>query len=312
MYYRVAHMCSWSAGLIGLAIVIWYFQPANFVSSLRAVGIGGLFGWLVLTISARFLLVETTVLPLRYLGFSLGRADAFWIGWIRTFANQVLPLSGLAVYAHEVRRKTGIPWSGILALSTPQFLLATFALSLVCMFALVSNFDYLDAAAVSALLTTALIGTGAILIATHIGWVIAKLPIAGVLFAQQSAESFNRISASRQLIAKIVILHSLAILIRGGRVWLLFLVVGVDINWSHALLMIVIAESAALIQLTPGGMGLREGAIIGSAILLGVSPDVGAIVALIDRLFIIGTTTVLAVPGLFIIRQNTAEKTKPD
>jgi uncharacterized membrane protein YbhN (UPF0104 family) len=76
--------------------------------------------------------------------------------------------------------------------------------------------------------------------------------------------------------------------------------------------MIVIAESAALIQLTPGGMGLREGAIIGSAILLGVSPDVGALVALIDRLFIIGTTTVLAVPGLFIIRQNSAEKTNPD
>jgi uncharacterized membrane protein YbhN (UPF0104 family) len=283
--------------------VIWYFQPSNFASQLEKVGVGGALGWLFLTLGARLCLVETIVLPIRALGFSFQRSDAFWLGWVRTFANQIVPLSGLAIYTREIRRKADIPWSGIVALSTPTFLLATAALSVIGLCAIVSNVSYVGASTLPMLIAFTAIGGGSLFAATHAAWMIDRLPVATFLFAEQSAAAFRRLSERSRLIATLILLHALAILVRGTRIWLLFLLVGAEMTLPAALLVIAIAESAALFQITPGGLGLREGAIIGGAVLLHISPELGATVALIDRLFIVAITTLLAIPGYVLVRR---------
>lgn len=302
---QTPHLLSWIAGLSGLLIVIWYFRPANFLSELGRVGIGGCLGWLILTLCARLLLVETTVLPIQALGYSLRRSDAFWIGWIRTFANQIAPLFGLAIYTRELRRLANLPWSGIVALSTPVFLLATSAMSIIGFSAIATNGEYVGASAVPMLIAFAAVGSGSIFAATHAAWLLEKLPFARSLFAEQSAAAFRRLSVHSLFILRLIALHALAILVRGARLWLLFTLVGAQISLPAALLVIVIAESAALFQITPGGLGLREGAVIGAAALLNISPELGAVVALIDRLLVVGTTTILAIPAYLLVRRST-------
>lgn len=303
MRSRTVHLLSWFSGLVGLAIVVWYFRPSSFVSQLESVGVWGSLGWLSLTLCARLLLVEVTVLPIRALGYSIRRADAFWIGWIRTFVNQIVPLLGLAIYTREVRRKANIPWSAIVALSTPMILLAIAALSVIGLFAVVSNTTYMGASAIPMLITFAVVGIGSVFVATHVAWVIDRLPIARYLFAEQSAAAFRRLSEGTRLISGLMVLHALAILVRGTRIWLLFVLVGAEMSMAAALLVIVVAESTALFQITPGGLGLREGAIIGSAVLLDLPPELGAVVALIDRLFVVAITTFLAIPGYVLVRR---------
>lgn len=302
---RTRHLLSWIAGLSGLFIVIWYFRPATFLLELERVGIGGCLGWLILTFCARLLLVEITILPVQALGYSLRRADAFWIGWLRTFANQIAPLFGLAIYTRELRRLANIPWSGIVALSTPMFLLATSALSVVGFFAIASNVAYVGASAVPMLIAFAVVGSGSIFAALNAAWMLEKLPATKFLFAERSAAAFRRLSASNLFILRLIMLHALGILARGARLWLLFTLVGAEMSLPAALLVIVIAESAALFQITPGGLGLREGAVIGAAVLLSISAELGAVVALIDRLLVIGTTTVLAIPAYLLVRRST-------
>lgn len=303
MRSRVSHVLSWCAGLLGLVIVIWYFQPSGFASQLGTVGVRGTLAWLFLTLGARLCLVETIVLPIRALGFSFQRADAFWLGWVRTFANQIVPLSGLTIYTREIRRKADIPWSGIVALSTPTFLLATTALSFIGLCAIASNAKYVGVSTLPMLIAFTAIGIGSLFAATHAAWMIDRLPVAAFLFAQQSAAAFRRLAQSSRLIATLILLHALAMLARGTRIWLLFLLLGADVSLPAALLVIVVAESAALFQITPGGLGIREGAIIGGAVLLHISPELGATVALIDRLFIVALTTLLAVPGYVLVRR---------
>lgn len=300
---RIPHLLSWGTGILALLIVVWYFQPSAFFAQLQRVGFEGSFAWLFLTFCTRVVLAETTVLPVRALGFSLRRSDAFWLGWIRAFANQIVPLSGLVVYTREIRRKAKIPWSVIVAFTAPMFLFATAALSAIGLVAIASNAAVVGASTVPMLITFALVGSGSILAATQSAWVVDRLPIAANLFAEQSATAFRRLSEDSSMILALVVLHALAILLRGTRIWLLFVLVGVEMSLPAALLIIVIAESAALFQLTPGGLGLREGAIIGGAILLHISPELGVVVALIDRLFIVATTTFLAIPGFMLIRR---------
>ena len=303
MRRRTPHLLSWFAGLFGLVIVVWYFQPANFAVELRRVGISGCLGWVFLTVCARLILVEVAVLPMQTLGFSLRRSDAFWIGWIRTFVNQIAPLFGLAIYTREIRRKVDIPWSGVVALSTPMFLLAAVALSGIGLFAVAINDTYVGASAVPMLVTFAAVGSGSMFAATHAAWMIEKLRVSKFVFAEESAAAFRRLSESTPLMLRLLGLHALAILVRGARIWLLFVLVGAEMSLAAALLVVVIAESTALFQITPGGLGLREGAIIGGAIVLHISPDVGAVVALIDRLFVVATTTLLAIPAYLLVRR---------
>jgi uncharacterized membrane protein YbhN (UPF0104 family) len=66
---------------------------------------------------------------------------------------------------------------------------------------------------------------------------------------------------------------------------------------------LAIAESALLLNVTPGGLGVREGALLGGAALVGVDAPVAASVALIDRLFMIAVTTLLAAPGYVVLRR---------
>lgn len=303
MRSRIRPLASWFVGMLGLVFIVWHFPLSDFGAQIAKVGLPGCSAWLFLTSLARFALVEVTVRPLRGLGFDLRRSDAFWIGWIRTFANQIVPLSGLALFTRELRRKTQVPWSGLVALSAPMLLFAASALSVLGLVAVSAGSTYLGSSTIPMLLVFILLGAGSALAATHAAWVLDRLPGALSLFGKESADAFRRLSVSQGLVLQIIGFHLLAMILRGGRIWLLFMIVGVELPVSGALLVAVMAESAALFQLTPGGLGLREGAIIGGAALLGVSTELGAVVALIDRLFLVAITGVLAVPGFWIIRR---------
>lgn len=299
----MSHIASWCAGVLGLAFVIWYFQLAEFGRQIARIGFAGGLAWLLLTLMARCCLVEVTVRPVQALGFRLSRIDAFWIGWIRTFANQIVPLSGLAFFTAEIRRKAKVPWSGMLALSTPLFLFAAAALGVVGTAGTIAGWDYLGPSSVPMLVAFTLLGGGAIIAATHAGWVLDKLPGTRFLFVRESADAFRQLASCRLLVTQVIGFHVLAMLLRGVRLWLLFRIAGAEIDVAGALLLIVIVEGVGLLQVTPGGLGLREGAIIGGAVLLGTPAETGALVALIDRLFLIVLTALLALPGYLLLRR---------
>jgi uncharacterized membrane protein YbhN (UPF0104 family) len=294
---------SWLVGIIGVVGIIWYYEPQDFAETLNAVGYSGVLTWVVLTLLSRVCAAEATVAPLATLGFHMSRPDAFWISWIRTFANQILPLAGIAAYAHMVRRRVGIPWSQLAALGQPQLLLAAAAIGVVGFFAIVVNLDRLDASAYTLALAYAGIVLLAMAFANGSAWLIESLPAALAERATGTSDALRAIAKDRPLIIKLVVFHISAVLLRGGRIWILFAAAGFSLDWRELLLVLAIAESALLLNVTPGGLGIREGAVLGGAALLGIPAPVAASVALIDRLFMVSITTLLAMPGFAILRK---------
>lgn len=304
MSFKPLHFASWSVGMLGFIAVIWIFQPDQFFQTLRTVGLYGTLTWLALTLLARMVLVEATVGPVALLGFKLRRIDVFWIGWIRSFANQILPLSGLAIYVRAIQRRSGIAWSELTALSTPQVFLSAAALGLLGAVAVSIGHRYFDESAAVITLVFAVMSCVAILAAVKAGWLVERVAGKRLPFALRAADSFKVLSKHPITIVKLIGIHCLAILIRGGRIWVLFICVGVSLGWEEALVMMAIAESATIFQLTPGGLGLREGAIVGASALLGIPTEIGAAVALIDRLLLVVTTTCLAAPAYVLLRES--------
>ena len=294
---------SWAVGILGVVAIIWYYQPRDFAETLAAIGAGGIAGWIVLTVGSRICAAEATVEPLATLGFHMTRPDAFWISWIRTFANQILPIAGVAAYAHMVRRRTGIPWSQLAALGQPQLLLAAAAIGFVGLVATVANIGRLQASAFGLLFMYGVVVVLSLGFATGAHWLIESLPKSLAERASNTAVALRKIAKQPKLIVRLSLFHIAAVLLRGARVWFLFAAAGISLDWAELLLVLAIAESALLLNVTPGGLGIREGAVLGGAALLGIAAPVAASVALIDRLFMVAITTLLAAPAFVVLRK---------
>jgi len=70
---------------------------------------------------------------------------------------------------------------------------------------------------------------------------------------------------------------------QGFRLWLSFRAVGVPVDFSGMMVIQATAAVAFVLALTPGNIGLKEGAVVFSASLLNIDPDLALLASLIDR-----------------------------
>jgi len=70
---------------------------------------------------------------------------------------------------------------------------------------------------------------------------------------------------------------------QGFRLWLSFRVVGVSVDFSGMMIIQATAAMAFVLALTPGNVGIKEGAVVFSASLLNIDPDLALLASLIDR-----------------------------
>jgi len=300
-------MLAWLLGIAALVAMFVFFRPVGIAELLSSLGLAGIAAWVALTIVARIFLGETTVVPMAAMGFQLQRTEAFWIGWLRTFANQIMPVSGVVAYAHAVRAKTDISWSELAALATPQFVLAATALGVIGLSAVACSTEQLGSSSI--LIAAAYVGIIVLSLALTRGaaWIIDLLPKRLSERARQTSAALRKIAMTRGLIARLVLYHAIVILLRGLRIWLLFAAIDVSLAWNEALLVVAIAESTLLIQVTPGGLGLREGAIVGGAALVGVPASVAAGVAILDRVLVIALIALMTPPSIAILNRSSNE-----
>ena len=303
MRQGLSKVVAWLAGVLAVVAIIAYFRPENFAQTIAAVGLQGLAAWLALTLAARWLLVETTVMPLGVLGFAMKRADVFWVGWIRTLANFVLPMSGIAAYARVVRDRAGISWSELAALAAPQLVLALAALGVVGLGATACNAETLQGSSILFGILYLAVLVLAVVIATGAPWFVGLLPGALADRVARTTSALRKLATHPNLVVQVIVLHTAAIVLRGGRIWVLFAAAGFALDWRELLLVIAIAESTMLVNATPGGLGIREALVLGGSALVGVPASVAASVALVDRLFVIVTTALLSAPAFAYLRR---------
>ena len=306
MQKNTRNILSWLAGLGGLIVLFWYFRPTELLPAIRSIGISGVLAWVIITLIARVLHAATTTAPLRAMGHVMRLADAFWIGWIRTFAHQVFPTAGVVAYAHALRVTTSASWPELAMLAAPQYVLVVAALGLVGLLATVCNIELLQHAFAGLAFAYAAMVVISLVITRGAPRLLGLLPKRMANRLDQASAALGKFIDQPGLVSRVITYHALAIVMRGSRIWVLFAAVGVNLDWREALLLIAVAESSILILITPGGLGVREGAILAGALLVGVAPEVAATVALVDRILTIGITVLLTPPAIGIINSKSS------
>ncbi|MDY7093326.1 MAG: lysylphosphatidylglycerol synthase transmembrane domain-containing protein [Acidobacteriota bacterium] len=291
--------------LLGLALLVAVAMAGDFSREqvLQVLSPLAVAGWILVTLLARLLQVEILVRPIYAWGGTLGRSDAFWLGWLRSFFNQVVPLSGLAVYAGVIKRRSGLAWGQVAALASPQFLLALLASSLFGAVMVSTNLERLGNTGLP--LLAAFLGVG-ILVAVLIARGGHGLSFAPAFIRQRletAREAWILFSRRHDMLWGLLVLHILSTLFRATRLWILFAASGADLPVALILLLIAVSDFSFLLQITPGGLGIKEAALVGIAAFLGIDTQITAAVALADRVLILSITTLLAGPGFWALRR---------
>ena len=181
------------------------------------------------------------------------------------------------------------------------------ALGLVGLAATASNLQRLGAPAAAIAVFYIIVITAAVAAASSAGWLIRALPATIARRLSGTSAALRKLAQTPGLVAKVIALHAIAIVLRGARIWFVFQVVGVSLDWPQLLLLIAIAESTMLVNLTPGGLGIREGLVVGGAMLLDISAPAAATAALIDRVLTYGLATALAIPAFLTLHKRTGQ-----
>lgn len=306
MKHRMAaNIVSWLAGLGILALIILLVRDLELSLVLSFFTHAVVLPWLALALLARLLIVEILARPILALGYPVSRMALFWLSWLRSFANQFIPVSGVALVAGYCKRVCGLNWGEISALSSPLMLLSMATSGTLLTGAVIINHAFFGwyawplavAAILATTMVTALIMNGPRLLA----WLPVRLHRRlGTL------ERALRIFAGhRQLMARLVLFYGLLIMLRGLQLWLLF-ALGTDLSLSlpEIILLIAISEISFLVPFFPGGIGIREGALVATALLLGLNIETVALVALINRFFGVGIVAFMALPAYLMLNKS--------
>jgi uncharacterized protein (TIRG00374 family) len=233
-------------------------------------------------------------------------------GLIVRFINNLLPsrLSGRAVAPYVVHNRTGMAYSGAVAVAGVHTGLYALLYGFVALVGLVLGAGRLSLAlALVLVLSTALYaaaGTAVLLAGIHLGTVeriagaletvASRVPVIGdrlsaltgklPAFSAASADTFCALLGDPTAVLSYAAGFVLARLVAPGlRVWLVF--EGLGIGFEPALFLpiyLVMAYSVTLLPLTPGGVGVTEATATAVFVALGVPETVVVPAVFIDRL----------------------------
>jgi len=203
-----------------------------------------------------------------------------------TMANYYLPArGGMVVRAAYMKRVYQFPLPEYAALSvllTAWSIVVAALLGMVGLAILIALNGAVDARAL-----LALTGVGIAAIAgTALAIGLSGTFTAGGKLAEVAAVFRSGASlwfASKPRLIRFLGWTVLLFVAQAARLWLSFGAVGADVNVGSMLVIQAMATVAFVLALTPGNIGVKEGAIVFAASVLGIDPAVALLASLIDR-----------------------------
>lgn len=302
---RIVRWLSWLFSLVFFCFIIVHVYKSGTLYFTHYFALSIVMPWLVITLLARLLMVEVFVRPIRALSYSMPWPSAFWLGWLRTFFNQVIPMSGITLIAAYCKKQCGLAWGEIAALSSPLYLVSlavtgAFATAAIFLYGLIGGTLSVLPAAVSLLVTVIAL---VFIFEGSIGLAILPRSVRSRLGPLE--QSLRLFEGHGRLMIRLSVCYSGIILLRCLRLWLLFaLSTNLHLGMQEVVLLAMISEFGFLVPLIPGGIGVREGALVSVAWLLGLNIEIVAAVAVMDRLFTICLVAIMAMPAYFVLRRE--------
>jgi uncharacterized membrane protein YbhN (UPF0104 family) len=125
----------------------------------------------------------------------------------------------------------------------------------------------------------------------------------------QLAEGWQVLRQNVHLVGTMAACQVFLTVLFAGRFWIAFRALSQDVTYTQCLLFSSATVLTRLVNIAPGGLGVREGIVAGMATLLGFEPGVSAVAVGLDRLI---ATSVIVVLGTIYTYVLSAKATDGD
>jgi uncharacterized membrane protein YbhN (UPF0104 family) len=240
----------------------------------------------VLWLASRYPAADVMRVSLAALGHHIGRYEAFMLQMVQSYGNVLVPRAGIGMPALYMKLRHDTPFADLGAVQIlPMTLMQVFtigAAGLACQAAMLAPGGAEPDRAM------AMVFTG-VAVACVVPLMV-PVPAGGFgrgrlgAFVSRLAGAWQKLGRSRGVLGRVVLTHTLMLLVRALRVFVCFRAVGESVPYSGALAASLLADLAFVFAITPSGLGFREAALVYSARVMGTSGDVALAAAVLDRL----------------------------
>ena len=292
--------------LLGIILVVWFLATIDIseaTKSLTSFSLETIGLWIAANLAARLLSNEAHLICIRFLDPKQPRITLLLLGFVRSMGNYITPFLGTTVYATALRDRVLLPVAKIAPFMTMQSIVAFSTTGLLAVFGMILHFRTESLPWLIPLILVA--GSSTLTWTAANSRIGSKLAISQNKWVRSAVMGFSLAENRICKVSLIHLIHLVAPLIRGSRLVILLMALGINLSFPEALLLIIVAEASMLIQVTPGNIGVREGAILFAGSALGIDPPALASVAIADRGLSLAFTGILgSVSTFFLAKSN--------
>lgn len=276
---------------IVIALLIYAIRKSDFLESISTIPALTFVAGIGITLVSRVALSEASFTILTALRFEVSHWEVFHLTWIRGYVNMMIPSGGTATLAAYLKKRVQMSFAQFAVFLVPQTLMQVLAVG-----------------AVGAVMTTAktaqlnfsnlftLWGIFLFMIFAPLCLLYTTLPFS--FFNSPSLQQLrlyrDMLIESKRSMLLLFLYNVVAALMRGVRLYVVFLGLGGNVDWELVLLLSLVSDVAFVVNITPAGIGIRESMLVLTATLLGHSTGGVLTAALVDRAIMIVTIIVFA------------------
>jgi len=226
--------------------------------------------------------------------FGVDVKEYFWLSVSGSFFNMITPFSGgSAVRAVYMKKKHNLNYSIFLATLFGNYIVVLMTSSFVAFMTFVAIYlqNKIFNLALSIIFAVIFIGTAILITAPHLHFKHENFITSKI---NKIMEGWHLITRHKSMIPKLVVLTLCNLFAYSLINKFAFAGLGIDINFTQAMYMAVVSSLAVFINITPSSIGVTEFLYLYSGTIMGASPGISLIVALVIRAL---NTLLLAILG---------------
>ncbi len=268
----------WLAVLCGVGVYVWWQRAA-----LEEVTVArpGAAVWLSVAVAVNLVASnELNLLMVTRVGAPLGRRESFWLTWIATFMNSLIPgRAGAAFRAWYLKRAYGLAYAAFASTVLGYYVAVAFVSGALAAIALSRLGDVEGRIALERaswiLLALVVVAMALPRVRPGTGWIRNRLAV--------FTSAWRDLLQSRSDLVRVAALAAAQVASSVAALWSASALIGLDLGAAVAITVGSVGALSTLVAVTPGSLGVYEASVAFTGSLLGASAPLLVVAALVQR-----------------------------
>jgi uncharacterized membrane protein YbhN (UPF0104 family) len=235
--------------------------------------------------------------------------ESFGLAAVNTLANQLPFAGGIIAKGVYLKKRHGLAYTHFLSATMALFVCFVASNGVLALIVL-GYWALADGSRIPPALAVGFFGMVASVVALWLPINAISLPGKIGVLLEQLGKGWRVLSQNMPLLGAMTGFQILMTLLFAWRYWIAFHALSQDVTYTQCILFGAASVLTRLVNIVPGGLGVREGIVAGIASLLGFEAGISAVAVGLDRLVATSVIVVLGTIYTYVLSKKVTETTQ--